>query len=107
MFRTAVLRSARYAAQAGARTQRPAIRQALASPFLSTRIPSPAVSISAARCYSSAAGLGQEEVTGRILDLLKNFDKVSAWCTGWVGGQMTDGGVAGDGSGKGMGVAWC
>jgi NADH dehydrogenase (ubiquinone) 1 alpha/beta subcomplex 1 len=48
----------------------------VASPFVSTRISSPAVSISAVRCYASASGLGQEEVTGRILDLLKNFDKV-------------------------------
>ena len=104
MFRTAFLRSARYAAQAGARTQRPAIRQALTSPFLCTRIARPAVSISAARCYSSASGLGQEEVTGRILDLLKNFDKVSADLLDGTRGQMTDGDVAGDGSGKGMGI---
>jgi hypothetical protein len=30
----------------------------------------------AARCYSASAGLSQDEVTGRIMDLLKNFDKV-------------------------------
>ncbi|KAF2436044.1 acyl carrier protein-like protein [Tothia fuscella] len=30
-----------------------------------------------ARCYSAAAGLSQEEVQGRIMDLLKNFDKVT------------------------------
>jgi NADH dehydrogenase (ubiquinone) 1 alpha/beta subcomplex 1 len=28
------------------------------------------------RYYASGSGLGKEEVTGRIVDLLKNFDKV-------------------------------
>ena len=32
--------------------------------------------IAAVRCYAAGSGLNQEEVTGRILDLLKNFDKV-------------------------------
>jgi NADH dehydrogenase (ubiquinone) 1 alpha/beta subcomplex 1 len=32
----------------------------------------------AVRCYSASAGLSQDEVTGRIMDLLKNFDKVKA-----------------------------
>lgn len=76
MFRTALLRSTRCLAQASTRAHQPAIRRVVASPFVSTRISSPAVSISAVRCYASASGLGQEEVTGRILDLLKNFDKV-------------------------------
>lgn len=31
------------------------------------------------RCYSAAAGLGKPEVEGRIVDLLKNFDKVRGW----------------------------
>ena len=34
----------------------------------------------AARCYSAAAGLQKPEVEGRIVDLLKNFDKV---CSSW------------------------
>ena len=28
------------------------------------------------RCYAASAGLSKDEVQGRILDLLKNFDKV-------------------------------
>jgi hypothetical protein len=38
----------------------------------------PAVSCQAARCYSAPAGLSKNEVEGRIIDLLKNFDKVLA-----------------------------
>jgi hypothetical protein len=34
----------------------------------------------AVRCYSASAGLSQDEVTGRIMDLLKNFDKVRVFC---------------------------
>lgn len=74
MFRTAVLRSIRTAAQASApRVQRPAV-QAFRAPFIQNRISTP--TISAIRSYASSSGLGQDEVTGRILDLLKNFDKV-------------------------------
>ncbi|SMQ51788.1 unnamed protein product [Zymoseptoria tritici ST99CH_1A5] len=78
MFRNALLRSARCVAQqTSVRAARPAVRTALRSPFITSRVSAPATSISAIRCYASSAGLGQEEVTGRILDLLKNFDKVS------------------------------
>ncbi|CAK4031746.1 acyl carrier [Lecanosticta acicola] len=74
MFRTALLRSAR---TLSARAAVPAFRTAaIRSPFITSRVSSPATTISAVRCYASGSGLGQEEVTGRILDLLKNFDKV-------------------------------
>lgn len=77
MFRTALLRSARCAAQTSTRAAaRPAVRTAIRSPFITSRVSSPATTISVVRCYASSSGLGQEEVTGRILDLLKNFDKV-------------------------------
>lgn len=77
MFRTALLRSARCVAQTSARAAtRPAVRTAIRSPFITSRVSSPATTISAVRCYASSSGIGQEEVTGRILDLLKNFDKV-------------------------------
>jgi NADH dehydrogenase (ubiquinone) 1 alpha/beta subcomplex 1 len=36
----------------------------------------PSMRFQAVRCYSASAGLGKDEITGRILDLLKNFDKV-------------------------------
>ncbi len=76
MFRTAVLRSARTLAQASTRAYQPAVRRPAVTPFITTRISTPAFSISAVRGYASGSGLGQEEVTGRIMDLLKNFDKV-------------------------------
>ncbi|KAI7515532.1 hypothetical protein KC316_g21445, partial [Hortaea werneckii] len=50
---------------------------AFRAPFVQSRISTPATSISAIRSYASSSGLSQDEVTGRILDLLKNFDKVS------------------------------
>ncbi|EME80910.1 uncharacterized protein MYCFIDRAFT_61135 [Pseudocercospora fijiensis CIRAD86] len=76
MFRTALLRSARCVAQSSTRVAQPAVRTYIRSPFVTSRISTPATRIAAVRCYASASGLRQEEVTGRILDLLKNFDKV-------------------------------
>ncbi|KAM3413954.1 Acyl carrier protein [Cercospora zeina] len=75
MFRTALLRATRAAAQSSVRAA-PVARTAVRSPFVTSRISSPATRIAAIRCYASSSGLGQEEVTGRILDLLKGFDKV-------------------------------
>jgi hypothetical protein len=92
MFRTALLRSARCAVQASARAQQPAVRRAIVTPFVTSRTSTPAFSISAVRSYASGSGLGQEEVTGRIMDLLKNFDKVRGMKT-WMrmyGGACTD-----------------
>ncbi|CAK1366653.1 unnamed protein product [Cercospora beticola] len=76
MFRTALLRATRAAAQSSVRAAPVARTAAIRSPFVTSRISSPATRIAAIRCYASSSGLGQEEVTGRILDLLKNFDKV-------------------------------
>lgn len=44
--------------------------------FIQSKQASPSVYFQAVRCYSASAGLSQDEVTGRIMDLLKNFDKV-------------------------------
>lgn len=77
MFRTAVMRASRAAAIASPRIAQSAIRRATPAPFLANKTFTPFTRISAVRCYSAAAGLNEEEVTGRILDLLKNFDKVS------------------------------
>ncbi|KAK3674587.1 mitochondrial acyl carrier protein [Recurvomyces mirabilis] len=76
MFRTSLVRATRAAVQATSRVQRPAFQRAIQTPFVQSRISTPATSISAIRCYASSSGLGQDEVTGRIMDLLKNFDKV-------------------------------
>jgi NADH dehydrogenase (ubiquinone) 1 alpha/beta subcomplex 1 len=77
MFRTAIARSARVVAQSSSRSySTPAFRRAIipSAPF--ARIPAPVSRIAAVRCYAAGSGLNKDEVTGRILDLLKNFDKV-------------------------------
>ncbi|KAM0714354.1 hypothetical protein Q7P37_010141 [Cladosporium fusiforme] len=77
MFRTTIVRSARAVAQASTRSySTPAFRRAIPTPFAARQI-APVSRITAVRCYAAGSGLNQEEVTGRILDLLKNFDKVS------------------------------
>jgi len=81
MFRSAIIRSARCATRSGVRSF-----SAIGRPIAKTSIPSssrfvPAI-VQVSRCYSSAAGLAKPEVEGRIVDLLKNFDKVS-WRLWW------------------------
>jgi NADH dehydrogenase (ubiquinone) 1 alpha/beta subcomplex 1 len=44
--------------------------------FVQPKQITPAAYFQAVRSYASSAGLSQDEVQGRILDLLKNFDKV-------------------------------
>ncbi|PQE32343.1 acyl carrier protein [Rutstroemia sp. NJR-2017a WRK4] len=77
MFRTALLRSARCAASKA--VQRPAAiaRPIVPSSFVTKSQFAAPSAFHAVRCYSAAAGLQKDEVAGRILDLLKNFDKVS------------------------------
>ena len=75
MFRTALLRSARSAAAQAVRSSSAIARPVAQSSFVSTSRFAPSA-FQAVRCYSAAAGLGQAEVEGRIVDLLKNFDKV-------------------------------
>ena len=41
--------------------------------------PSLSTSYNGARFYSAPAGLERQEVEGRIMDLLKNFDKVGSY----------------------------
>ncbi|KAI4789065.1 acyl carrier protein [Aureobasidium sp. EXF-8846] len=76
MFRLAVARSARCLAQAAPRVQAPLTRRVAPSSFLPSTTAAPSTFVSAVRCYSAHAGLSKDEVSGRILDLLKNFDKV-------------------------------
>ncbi len=77
MFRTAFLRSARSATAQIARTSGAIARPVAPSSLLAKTRFTPSA-FQAARCYSAAAGLSKPEVEGRIVDLLKNFDKVSA-----------------------------
>ncbi|KAH7119143.1 acyl carrier protein-like protein [Dendryphion nanum] len=76
MFRTALLRSARQAVRAAPRIQAPIARPVAQSPLLQSKQITPSFSFQGVRCYSASAGLSQDEVQGRIMDLLKNFDKV-------------------------------
>ena len=82
MFRSAVLRCAR---QASIRASRPITQGIVRPAFSVTRNAAPAASIPSLRFYSAHAGLGKDEVEGRILDLLKNFDKV---CMLYVRSEM-------------------
>ena len=80
MLRTAILRAARSASYQVARRSSPIGRPiAISYTSLSTRLAPATFQIS--RCYSAASGLSKPEVEGRIVDLLKNFDKVRslAW----------------------------
>lgn len=69
MFRTALLRSARAAASRA--VARPAPIARIAIPTAAPRFAPAAI-----RSYSAGAGLSKDEVQGRIVDLLKSFDKV-------------------------------
>ena len=73
MYRTAAVRALRAATRAPVLRQTPMIRQ---TPFLQSSKATPAFAIQSIRCYSAPAGLSKDEVQGRIMDLLKNFDKV-------------------------------
>jgi hypothetical protein len=56
--------------------RRPITRRVAPSSFLPSTTAGPSTFVPAIRCYSAHAGLSKDEVQGRILDLLKNFDKV-------------------------------
>ncbi|PVH96386.1 acyl carrier protein [Periconia macrospinosa] len=77
MFRTALLRSARQAVRAAPRFQSTMARPIARSSVFQTKHIIPAARFQAARCYSASAGLSKDEVEGRIMELLKNFDKVT------------------------------
>ena len=76
MLRTAAVRALRAAAALAVRRQvsntRPQTLHALLRP---SRF-APVTAIPSIRCYSAPSGLAKDEVQGRIMDLLKNFDKV-------------------------------
>ena len=55
----------------------PAPFQVRSSPIVRSSQIAPAFSCQSVRLYSAAAGLKKEEVEGRIVNLLKNFDMVS------------------------------
>ncbi|KAJ5122613.1 Acyl carrier protein (ACP) [Penicillium atrosanguineum] len=77
MFRSAIARSLRASAPRVA-VKTPASFQIRSSP-IAARVPqfTPVFVSQSIRAYSAPAGLNKEEVEGRIVNLLKNFDKVS------------------------------
>ncbi|EPE26958.1 ACP-like protein [Glarea lozoyensis ATCC 20868] len=76
MFRTALLKSARSATCQAVRWSAPIARPAVSGAFVTKSQFAP-TAFQGLRCYSAAAGLKKQEVEGRIVDLLKNFDKVT------------------------------
>lgn len=79
MFRSALVRSLRASAPR-------AIRVPVSRPITTPRAVRPAQFVPGfqsmtARFYSAPAGLSKEEVEGRIINLLKNFDKVRIFST--------------------------
>lgn len=76
MLRAALFQSVRYASRSAIRLPLPTSR--IVTPCLSVRsaLYSPQQLPRAARWYSAPAGLSKQEVEGRIMDLLKGFDKV-------------------------------
>lgn len=76
MFRSAIARSLRASAPRVA-VKTPAPFQIRSSP-IAARVPqfTPVFVSQSIRAYSAPAGLNKEEVEGRIVNLLKNFDKV-------------------------------
>ncbi|KAK9643295.1 mitochondrial acyl carrier protein [Aspergillus fumigatus] len=75
MFRSAVVRSLRASVPRAVRT--PAAFQIRSSPVARPAQFAPRFAYQGVRLYSAPAGLNKEEVEGRIVNLLKNFDKVS------------------------------
>ncbi|KIN00856.1 hypothetical protein OIDMADRAFT_18988 [Oidiodendron maius Zn] len=76
MFRSAIIKSTRGATAQLAQRSGAIVRPAIPSSFVSRSQFAPSA-FQAARCYSAASGLQKPEVEGRIVDLLKNFDKVT------------------------------
>ncbi|XHG05354.1 hypothetical protein AWENTII_008583 [Aspergillus wentii] len=76
MFRSAIVRSLRASAPRAVRT--PASFQIRSSPVARPAQFAPRFAYQGVRLYSAPAGLNQEEVEGRIVNLLKNFDKINA-----------------------------
>ncbi|KAF2195468.1 acyl carrier protein [Zopfia rhizophila CBS 207.26] len=76
MIRTAFLRTARQAIRSAPRYHAPIARPVARSSLFQSKQVAPATYFQAVRSYSAHAGLSKDEVEGRIMDLLKNFDKV-------------------------------
>ena len=76
MLRTAAVRALRAAAAPRIIRQAAPARPHVFNTALRSSQATPSIVFPSIRCYSAPAGLSKDEVQGRILDLLKNFDKV-------------------------------
>ncbi|KAK3173509.1 Acyl carrier protein, mitochondrial [Lepraria neglecta] len=76
MIRAALFQSARCASRSVIRTQLPASRAIAPCLSVPSTCYTPTSRYPGIRCYSAPAGLSKTEVEGRIMDMLKNFDKV-------------------------------
>ncbi|KAK5064497.1 hypothetical protein LTR84_000330 [Exophiala bonariae] len=77
MLRTGAVKALQAITRTQVPRQLPAFRSQITSSYLQSSQVTPAFAISSIRCYSASAGLTKPEVQGRIMDLLKNFDKVT------------------------------
>ena len=76
MLRVAIIRSARQVLASTSTVSRIIVRPSMQIPFVS-KSPIVRSPFQVTRCYSASAALTEEEIQGRIVDLLKNFDKVT------------------------------
>ncbi|KAL4788253.1 acyl carrier protein-like protein [Aspergillus varians] len=76
MFRSAIVRSLRASVPRAVKPQA-AFQIRSAAPVARPAQFAPRSAFQAVRFYSAPAGLGKDEVEGRIVNLLKNFDKVT------------------------------
>lgn len=76
MFRTAAVRVLRGVSSPQIIRQFTSAKPQALNTFIRPSQATPSLAISSIRFYSAPAGLSKDEVQGRIMDLLKNFDKV-------------------------------
>ncbi|KAK4936621.1 mitochondrial acyl carrier protein [Elasticomyces elasticus] len=77
MIRAGVARALYAVTRTQVPRQLPAFRNQISSSLLQSSRIAPSFAVTSIRCYSAPAGLSKDEVQGRIMDLLKNFDKVT------------------------------
>ena len=76
MLRQVLARSLRSVVRTAPQRHQPVLRTATPVAYTTFSRPSHVIQRLGARCYSAPAGLSKDEVEGRIMDILKNFDKV-------------------------------
>lgn len=78
MLRAGAVRALYAATRTQVPRQLPAFRSQISTSLLQSSRITPSFVVPSIRYYSAHAGLSKDEVQGRIMDLLKNFDKVSS-----------------------------